>query len=499
MSEQQIRKTNGQWSIPGGPTVSGQLIINYGSGTILLEIYSASDIEGNDADALFMSLTAERNYFIDFIWGFAGELGDVTLFQCTWNSSEGLGAGLFINRYTAEFLINGIHLEKGFSVRSAKLCYPFLGGFYFGFHRLDLPVEGFKHDIPEEYHDKRMSVNEKLTFNFKSKVVERLEDLFTKKRIEIEDHVIFEYSEDVPFRELMLDALNFKRFLEFTYGQTLPFQLRLIFPDAGTLEAKRNNRMRYFELEKNGFPITNFSLNSAKEIPMGTLNQNKMLLSRWTIGKEDLTAIIQRWFQNSRLKNIVEYYLETVNEYGGEPQRLTSVMINNRFLNLIQGLEDYYREVLEPDSVKKDQETFDGKKRAILAGIKDAPLKQWLNNTFKFTRYASLEDKLKAIVDHCQPVLESEFKPLDWLHFPTASKNLRHTLSHGMNKSSFLGAELYLNYYMAKLLLTICLLQSLEIQDYYFRSFLRTNELVNGLLGEIVTRQRAITQKAAGQ
>jgi hypothetical protein len=338
-SSEKPRKRNGQWSIPGGTAIPGQLSVDYEKGKILLEVYSAIDIEGNDADILFNSITGKRNFYVDYIWGFAGELGDVTLFQCTWNSSEGLGAGLFINRYTAEFIFHSIHLTKNFKLKSAKLCFPYLGGFCFGFHRLDLPLEGSNNEIPEEYHTQKIVISEQLTLDIRSRIIERLENLFTKKQIQIEDHVLFEYSEDVPFQRLMRDASTFKRLLEFSYGQTLPFQLQLIFPDAATLDAKLNTHFRYQEMRTEGFPVTNFSLNETKEIPMGTLNQNEMLLSRWTIGLEELTLLIQRWFKQTRMKNIVEYYLETVNEYGGEPQRLTSVMMNNRFLNLIQGLK----------------------------------------------------------------------------------------------------------------------------------------------------------------
>ena len=492
-----IRKSNGQWSIPGGVAVPGQLSVDYENGTILLEIYSPNDIEGNNADILFNSITASRNYYVDFIWGFAGELGNVTLYQCTWSSSEGLGVGLFINRYTVEFLFNHIHLNKNFKLRSAKLCFPYLGGFYFGFHRLDLPEEGSKNEIPEEYHTSKLLINEQLNLNIRSRIIERLENLFTKKRIQIEDHALFEYNEDVPFQRLMVDAFNFKRLLEFSYGQTLPFQLQLIFPDSATLDVEPNNHIVHYEFRKEGFSVINFSLNQAKEIPMGTLNQNEMLLSRWTIGLDELELLVQRWFRQTRMKNIVEYYLETVNEYGGEPQKLTSVMMNNRFLNLIQGLEDYYREILEPETVKKDREDFESKKRTILADIKKPDLKQWLNNTFKFTRYNSLEDKLQAVVDHCRPMLEKVFKPLDWSQFPTAAKDLRHTLSHGMNKSSFLGAELYLNYYMARLLIVICLMDSLQVNPLYHNAMLRNNYLFNELFGQIITRQKAIAQKAA--
>lgn len=488
-----VNKSNGEWSIPNCESFPGQLSIDYENGTILLEIYSEKDIEGNNADILFNSLTGNRNYYLDIIWGFAGR--DITLFQCIWSSSEGLGGNLFINRYTAEFIIYEIHLDKGFKIKSAKFCYPFLGGFYFGFNRLDLPVEGFKHDIPEEYHNQNMLINENLTLNFKSRVVEHLENFFTKKKIQIEDSVTFNYTEDVSFLQLMADSLTFKRLLEFSYGQTLPFKLKLIFPDAKTIDDIRNNSIHYYELENNGFSVTNFNLNDAKEIPMGTKNQNEMLLSRWTIGSEELESIVQSWFKQSRIKNIVEYYLETANEYGGEAPKLTSVMINNRFLNLIQGLEDYYREKLEPLSIKKDREVFEDKKRIALSHIENTELKQWLNNTLKFTRYTSLEDKLQTVVDHCKPILEKIYKPLDWSEFPRTSKDLRHTLSHGMNKTSFLGAQLYLNYYKAKLLMAVCLLQALEINPLFFTSMLRTNYLINELFGEINARQRAIKAK----
>jgi hypothetical protein len=133
-----IRKCNGQWSVPDRKVVPGQLTVDYENGSLLLEIYSTVDIEGNDADILFNSINAERNYYIDVIWGFAGELGDVILFQCSWHSSEGVGAGMIINRYRAEFLIRDIYLKKDFKVIAAKFSYPYLGGFFFGFHHLSL-------------------------------------------------------------------------------------------------------------------------------------------------------------------------------------------------------------------------------------------------------------------------------------------------------------------------------------------------------------------------
>jgi hypothetical protein len=154
---------------------------------------------------------------------------------------------------------------------------------------------------------------------------------------------------------------------------------------------------------------------------------------------------------------------------------------------------------LEPESVRNDREDFEIKKRNILADIKNPALKKWLNNTFKFTRYNSLEDKLQAVVDYCHPILEKVFKPLDWSQFSTASKDLRHTLSHGMNKNSFLGAELYLNYYMARLLIIICLLESLQIDPLYHRSMLNTNYLFNELFGQIIERQKAIAHRATNE
>ncbi|WPU91714.1 hypothetical protein SNE25_20560 [Mucilaginibacter sabulilitoris] len=489
-----IRKCNGQWSVPDGTAVPGQLTIEYEKGAILLEIYSTIDIEGNNAELLFNSINAVRNYYVDVIWGFAGELGDVTLFQCSWHSSEGVGAGLIINRYRAEFLIRDIHLRKDFRVKAAKFNYPYLGGFFFGFNNLNLLHEIKDLTILGDYYNKEMVVTDNLKLNYGSDIKEFFEDLGSKKRVQVIDEVIFKYNESVQIKDLMIDALNFRHLLEFSYGSRLPIQVKEIeFADLSD-EQKLRKRL-HSEGENQCYHITNFNLNYAEIVQMGSLNQNEMLFSRWTLSLEELTAVIQRWFKLSNLKNVVDYYLESVNERTGMKSPQTHVKINNLFLNLIQGLEDFYREMLEPQAIKKDRELFDMKKATILKDIQDASLKQWLNNTFKFTRYLSLEDKLQGLVDHCRPALETVFKPLDWTNFPTASKDLRHTLSHGMNKSQHLSADLYLNYYMAKLLLTNCLLQALKISPIFYRATLQTNYLHNELFGQIITRQKAAAKR----
>lgn len=493
-NSERVRKCYGQWSVPDGTVVPGQLTIDYEDGNLLLEIYSTLDIEGNNADLLFNSINAVRNYYVEVIWGFAGELGDVTLFQCSWHSSEGVGAGLIINRYRAEFLIRDIHLGKDFKVNSAKFSYPYLGGFFFGFHHLDLLHEITDTDLLETYFNKEMIVTDNLKMNYRSDIRDFFLDLGNNKKTQVIDELIFKYNEPVQLQDLMIDALNFRHLLEFSYGSRLPMQLKEIhFADLP--EEQKLRKRLHDENENLYYNVTNFNLNNAETIQMGTLNQNEMLFSRWTLSLEELTGVIQRWYKLPNLKNIVDYYLESVNERTGIKAPQTHIKINNLFLNLIQALEDFYREVLEPEAIKKDRVQFEDKKNTILKDIKDPALKQWLNNTFKFTRYLPLEDKLQAVVDHVRPALEKVFKPLDWSRFPNASKDLRHTLSHGMNKSRSLNADLYLNYYMAKLLLTSCLLIVLEIDPLFYRATLKSNYLHNELFGEIINRQKAAAKR----
>jgi hypothetical protein len=190
-----------------------------------------------------------------------------------------------------------------------------------------------------------------------------------------------------------------------------------------------------------------------------------MVISRWTYSQEEINQVIINWYNNEKFFNIYEYYLDSNNWMQGTDARLSNVMFNNRFLNLIQALEDYYREHFEVIRTGADRQLFEEKKENILSQITDSSLKQWLNNTFKFTKFPSLEEKLSTIIDNLSLELSSLFNDTSLNEFPMSATNFRNSLSHGKSKEINQGIRLHEDYFIAQVLLGVCILKTLGIQS----------------------------------
>ncbi|KAA2240310.1 hypothetical protein F0L74_29555 [Chitinophaga agrisoli] len=209
--------------------------------------------------------------------------------------------------------------------------------------------------------------------------------------------------------------------------------------------------------------VRNYTLRRKKKIDRTLLTAKNMLLSGWTSSRQEINEVIIKWFKNERFYNIYEYYLDSNNWFQGSDAKLSNVMFNNRFLNLIQGLEDYYRERFEIILTAEDRKKFDEKKKAILDQIPPSPLKQWLNNTFKFTKYPKLEEKLLTIVNELESDLDKLFANISLANFPQTAASFRNNLSHGMTKELNQGLSFYKDYFTAQTLLGICILKTLGV------------------------------------
>ncbi|GAC1598077.1 MAG: hypothetical protein NVS3B19_20280 [Ginsengibacter sp.] len=466
-------KTTGNWSIPGGKSYPGQLDVNYETGTMILEIYSTEYIDGVAID-FKNDLFAERatSYF-NYIWGNTDSGSDITLYRCIWLGTAGMGTNLFSTKYEADFRFLGIHVtaEKEFLIKSGKFSFPYLGGFYNGWHHESIPATEFDYTRIGKVTEHALAINDELELTFSSGIVDRILELSVAHKIETNDYLIFTYKNDVPFSRLLNDSVTFRKLLEFSQAKPLRHKIHSIRIDFSQLKL---GSATFIPQNNPGFSVTNFTLSDNKKIAQGAIQQNHMLISNWKMAKDDLNALIIQWYNNTHLYNIYDYYLDSNNWFQGvKDAKLSNVMFNNRFLNLIQGLEDYYREHLETLKVQNARQNFDAKKKAVLDSIKDAALKNWLNNTFKATQYAKLEEKLLSIASDCRPVLEKVFKPIDWTLFPQTAKDFRHKLSHGMNKNTNMGPKLNLDYHMARLLLCICILKT----NICYRNFSSAGEI----------------------
>jgi len=448
------------WFLPGNTPYPGQLNVDEKDGKIILEIYSSKTIEGYQN-----SVTQNpAEYFHQYIFG-DGFGGPFTLYNCHLAGANSIGKDFYKSTYKIEFLIYGVQVNPSaeLMVKSGKFLFPGLADWYDGWHHTQVlsNIEGKLTDLYLSKSEK-LKISDDLELIFYDTVNSRIEQISFSYLISYNKSVTFNYSDDVPFSRLLQDSVTFLKLLEFSNSKPLN---RMI---AG-LEISHThvtNKPAYHRAENltKYYRISNFSLSKNKEIPKHGSVAVHMVFNHDKLGsKEELNKLIIKWFSQQTFNNIIEYYLDANNWFqGSKGALLSNVMFNNRFLNLIQGLEDYYR---EKHYNNNDEVQFNLNKAAAMKRIIDPVLKHWLNDTFKFSVHLSLAEKLKIIVAECMPDLIAIYGSVSFDNFPRAAADFRNTLSHGMNKEINLGDKLHLHYQIARFLLLICILKSLGIKD----------------------------------
>lgn len=454
-------KITGNWSIPGGKEFPGQLDVDCHDGKILLEIYSSVYMDGS----IIRFMHDKVPHYLEYIWGQGSHMGRITLYECNWHGTSIIGEKLYVTKYRAKFKFLGLHFstKNGPLILSGKFSFPNLGSFYDGWKSMKLRASDFDYNEINKNYSQKLIINSALELEFISYISGHVTEMNVSYSIEKYEYVIFHYKNEVPLSQLLKDAITFRKLLSFSFSQPTIHKIHSVEISHSQINHPIDT---YKQTDRSYMQVTNFTMNQNKVISRDILHQNHMLLSEWKMSKPELNNVITKWFENTHLSNIYEYYLDSNNWFQGiKEATLSNVMFNNRFLNLIQGLEDYYREHLESAKTKSDRQQFDDKKKQVMSLIKDASLKKWLNDTFSAPQYAKLEEKLSAIVAHCTPVIHQAFTIINWYDFPGSAKEFRNQLSHGMNKEINQGEKLHLDYKLAQMLLCTCILQSLELQN----------------------------------
>ena len=259
--------------------------------------------------------------------------------------------------------------------------------------------------------------------------------------------------------------------MEFSFGQRVNFQL---------ISAVVNNRNRTHSDDQFADEIStliyfdNFSYVNNQDVYKDGMHQNNMLFSKWQLDKDSLNSIIIEWYKSNNFNHIYDMYLDSHNWFEGTDAVLSNVMYNNRCLNLIQGLEDYHRRQIECS--KKEKSEYDSKrvlefnqnKKEALKLVNDnSKIKKWLNDTLNLKpKESSLKERLLWLIEKSNPILLELFKGEDQFSiFPNFAKEYRDMLSHGNQENTFLGNDFDRLFLMSQLLLTICILKSLKIDD----------------------------------
>lgn len=472
---------SGEWYLPAGKKFPGQLIINNKKESITLEFFGNEFIEG-------ISIDPPNTYPQHFHPVIFGDKITATLYNCHWAGCSKIGKDLYRITYRIEYVFGGVHFaDTELPVRYGSFIFPHLATWFDGaeFHdklkgKQGLFVDG-EHVVQDMLKTDEIKINEDITIFFEDKVRESIDKLDISYKVTYEKLTHFQYSKDTPFKTLLKDAVTFLKLLSFCFGKPLNCFIVYVGADRSKLRSNHN----YYINDKASVQVhvNNYSLKREKKIETHSYHGRHMLLSGWTCSRDEMRQVIINWFANERLYNIYEYYLDSNDWLQGTKAKLSNIMFNNRFLNLIQGLEDYFREHFETMLTQADRQEFELKKDNVLGGIKDPGLKKWLNNTFKFTGYPTLEQKLAKIVSELSGDMSKLLDGLsiDW--FPESATHFRHQLSHGMAKEINLGRQLHRDYHTAQLLLGVCILRSLRVAElkgkvaYYSRFEDAANEI----------------------
>ncbi|MBA0883743.1 HEPN domain-containing protein [Flavobacterium undicola] len=143
-------------------------------------------------------------------------------------------------------------------------------------------------------------------------------------------------------------------------------------------------------------------------------------------------------------------------------------MFNNKFLNVIQALENYHRITFGDETNNSDYEIDFSKKlnylNLILKKENNDELKKWickkLKGVNKGKRDFTLSERLDKIKDSCDLM-----KDINIVDFSINSKNKRDSLSHGNINEVFQGRELDMYYNYSLLLLLSSIFKTLDIKE----------------------------------
>lgn len=451
--------------MPGKQKFPGQLVIDQKKETIHLEIYGPMYIEG---------VTINRNVYPEhFHTMILGDYPTCTLYDCHWAGTKELGKDLYRITYRVEYVFTGFHFaDPEIPIRGGTFEFAHLGTWYDGSEFLDklegkqglfVAGEAITQNVLRE---DEIQINPELTLVLWDEVTKRIVELSISYRVEYDKFIRFQYGTSVPFNRLLKDAITFLKLLSFCFGKPLNLFMIYAYADKAKISGPEDSDP-FGQSDKQLLHVNNYTLMEGREVRKHNYHSRHLAVSGLTLSKDELHQVIIRWFANENLYGVYEYYLDSNNWFSDTKAVLSHVMFNNRFLNLIQGLEAYYNEFYPRKKTipQAEQQLFKDNKKAVIDLIQDETLKVWLEQSLtpRKARELSLKEKLDRLISDLTPDLKDVFKKVSLSEFSQSAGKFRNQLSHGGNQEIDLGVRLHEEYYIAQVLLGVCILRSLGV------------------------------------
>ncbi|REH56035.1 hypothetical protein C7448_10163 [Tenacibaculum gallaicum] len=465
------KEYKGDWYLPKSKEkIPGTLIVNSSIKKITLELFTNTYLTEEPIIYNKIETTNQRQF--ELILGDTQQ--KTTLHNCVFRSASSIGKHLHKITYEVEFVFLNIHLTKVSDLRIHKVevKYPYLSTFFDGWES----TKDFDDKIESNIKSKPISITEKLELILVDKYYKKTTKLGEGFEMKYSKSIIFQYSSGETFNEVIRNLYKFSKLLSFTTKENAYFNLNSIIIPLEQVESYNKYCLINEGLCQTS--IINFSHHRHSDVNKTSLHQNFMLFSRWTFEEKELNHLIKMWFNNTQLTPIYDFYIDSNNWFKRKSIILSNVMFNNKFLNLIQGLESYY-DIKDPDFIK-DNDTFTKNRQKLTNEITDNELKNWALKNIKFPKTPSLTDKLEYFITKFNEIIK-QIKGIDSFiqNYSIEATRYRHELSHGRIEMTYQGQEFHKIYSFSKVLLCFCILESLNITNDRIKRICSSNFHLN--------------------
>jgi hypothetical protein len=466
------RDFKGEFYLPGKQNkLSGKLIADSSKNKILLHLFTDKYLTGETIIFNKINHFIENHFEIIHCDAIANEL---SLIDSSLIGFEVISTHMFKITYEVSFIFENVHISNlnDLSIINAKLHFSYLKTFFNA-------CEVINKDNPKEEYlhvSDPLIITENLIFKLEDKVQQKQPNFDGGYNLHYSKSIMFEYKVGVCLETLLKDVYNFSSLLTFTTNKPINFVFRFITIESSSVE-KTNH---YFKLknEQSLCYLTHFPRNNSKNEIKNDLHQNHMLFSKWHFSDLELHKFIAKWFNNKQFKPIYDFFIDSNNWFSGNNIVLSNVMFNNKFLNVIQGLESYF-DLLDVDFIS-DNDTFTKNRQKILNKIDNDDLRTWLRKNLKFPRSHKLVDKLTFFANRYDYI----FKRIDNIEsfvveYPIDAAEYRNKLSHGKIEQTFQGENFDKIYSFSKILLCFCILESIGFESKDIERIFRSNIFIN--------------------
>lgn len=454
---------HGEWYSPKYPEVRLQGILEIEDDAIELKLYSPVDFRGEplngDGDRISMYSTILGDCQL-------GKL--VTLLDCEWTHSNPISDSFGIFSLRPQIVFEGQHYKNRDEImfNSISCSYSYLSAWI-----EDCRTGSDLDKFDEPFSDFDSRFNKTVSIDVGEGFTIRIVQFLRKKGFSIQRKVSFQIHHVVNivsleprvFNVFEMKAHHFRRLLQIG----MDTNIRAEFHEGYTHDARISIYHPHNKLNK--------GINSDSP-----LSQGKMLFSYYKLSETDFKTVIRKWFDTiDKYGVIYDFYTDSNQWFKGTGAYLTSVMFNNRILNMMQGLESFH--TLSDVDELESEDAFETKFQEVISGLSELHVNWLRERTRRLSK--SLRTRLRELVNKFGSIFDMLLvTSREKKDFVDDLVEYRNRLSHGRHTTSDIEIEIEELYLKAKILLLACILHNLGLKDVTIKkmireSFDRGNEL----------------------